>query len=365
MVARLVRGNAYMRLSYDLTDNISALWHRDLQRGRDLGQADPVLLQVGQSADRLRQPLPADLVAQACLANNGQTAAYNSQFTSIAQPVGGIAGSRATPMRRRAANHRQRSGWRLRSPTASSTASPPARCSYGAQNSVLQNVENYNNRTTAPLRAGRGRRLQPVRHRLDLQGLLASMARSTSQHARKHPGHALLRRGDRRGAGDRQQPGRASPACRSAASICRSVAARSVGCAPLNIIGTTGASPAARSFVQGLNADGSSTGANGRDPWQIVNHAPGSGRLSAFPARPSRLGPARWIVATGFQFARKRSAARPTAPRAAIAPTRPLTASTYGPAGNPLLNPGSTDQRQAFPPAAPNWYAGNFQPARG
>jgi outer membrane receptor protein involved in Fe transport len=37
----------------------------------------------------------------------------------------------------------------------------------------------------------------------------------------------------------------------------------------------------------------------------------------------------------------------------------------YGPAGNPLLNPGSVINGVAFPPAAPNWYAGNFQPARG
>ena len=27
----------------------------------------------------------------------------------------------------------------------------------------------------------------------------------------------------------------------------------------------------------------------------------------------------------------------------------------YGPAGNPLLNAGSTINGQAFPPAAPNW----------
>ena len=69
IVARLVRGNAYMRLSYDLTPDIELYGIGDLQRGGDLGQADPVLLQVGQPANRLRQSFPAD---QRCPGLSGQ-----------------------------------------------------------------------------------------------------------------------------------------------------------------------------------------------------------------------------------------------------------------------------------------------------
>ena len=61
MVARLVRGNTFARVSYDLTDKIEIYATGDVQRSGDLGQADPVLLQVGQSAYRLRQSLPAHL----------------------------------------------------------------------------------------------------------------------------------------------------------------------------------------------------------------------------------------------------------------------------------------------------------------
>ena len=59
LVARLVRGNTFARASYDLTPDIEIYATAHVQRGGDLGQADRVLLQVGQSAYRLRQPLSA------------------------------------------------------------------------------------------------------------------------------------------------------------------------------------------------------------------------------------------------------------------------------------------------------------------
>ena len=146
--------------------------------------------------------------------------------------------------------------------------------------------------------------------------------------------------------------------------ICRSAAARSVGCQPLNIIGTTGASAAARSFVQGLNADGSSTGANGRDPWQIVRT-----RQEVFDYGMSGDIFENWAgkvsAATGFQFREEALRGISDCASQGNCANQVFDGTLYGPAGNPLLNPGSTINGQAFPPAAPNWYAGNFQPARG
>ncbi|HWY65902.1 MAG TPA: Plug domain-containing protein, partial [Rhizomicrobium sp.] len=104
IVARLVRGNAYMRLSYDLTPDIelygSAIfsevvtWDKPTQ---SFFKSDN--LQIGCD-----NPFLPTSVAQACLANNGQTAAYNSQFTSIAQPGGGISGVGNTAYAPSAAN---------------------------------------------------------------------------------------------------------------------------------------------------------------------------------------------------------------------------------------------------------------------
>ena len=56
--------------------------------------------------------------------------------------------------------------------------------------------------------------------------------------------------------------------------VCRSVAARSVGCQPLDFIGTAGARRQPLSFVQGLNADGSSSGGQ----WAAI---PGKSSISA------------------------------------------------------------------------------------
>jgi outer membrane receptor protein involved in Fe transport len=133
---------------------------------------------------------------------------------------------------------------------------------------------------------------------------------------------------------------------------------------PLNIIGTNGASPAARSFVQGLNADGSSTGANGRDPWQIVRT-----RQEVFDYGMSGTPFEDWAgkvsIATGFQFREESLRGVSDCASRGNCANETFGGVTYGPAGNPLLNPGSTINGQAFPPALPNWYAGNFQPARG
>ena len=78
-MARLVRGNTYMRLSYDLTDHISiygsaiysevVTWDKPTQ---SFFKSDN--LHIGCD-----NPYLPTSVAQACLQNNGQNAAYNSQ----------------------------------------------------------------------------------------------------------------------------------------------------------------------------------------------------------------------------------------------------------------------------------------------
>src|ERR1700761_2496149 len=92
LIARLVRGNTYARVSYDLTPDIEiyatgmysevVTWDKPTQ---SFFKSDN--LHIGCD-----NPFLPQSVAQACLANNGQTALYNSQFTSINQPVGGISG---------------------------------------------------------------------------------------------------------------------------------------------------------------------------------------------------------------------------------------------------------------------------------
>jgi len=362
IVARLVRGNAYMRLSYDLTDKISlygsaifsevVTWDKPTQ---SFFKSDN--LQIGCD-----NPFLPTSVAQACLANNGQTAAYNSQFTSIQQPVGGIAGNLSNAYAPSAAN--------LANGAAGGVVSngfvngfTAGAMQYGAQNSVLQNVENYNNRTTR-------------RYVLGAEGEFGLFDidwtfKSYFQHGEVDFHNTLeniLITPYYDAAIDAVQVtanNQASfPGAPLGSVICRSAAARSVGCVPLNIIGTTGASPAARSFVQGLNADGSSSGANGRDPWQIVRT-----RQEVFDYGMSGDILEDWAgkisLATGFQFREEALQGNSDCASRGNCANETFGGVTYGPAGNPLLNPGSTINGQAFPPAAPNWYAGNFQPARG
>src|SRR5262249_1610420 len=131
------------------------------------------------------------------------------------------------------------------------------------------------------------------------------------------------------------------------------------------IIGTTGASPSGRSFVQGINQDGSNPGANGRFPWQIsdsrqevIDYGMSGDVFENWAGKIS--------VATGFQY--REGSFPPTtdcASRGNCA-NEVFGGVLYGPGGNPLLNPGSISPTgQALPPFLPNWYAGNFQPAHG
>jgi outer membrane receptor protein involved in Fe transport len=143
--------------------------------------------------------------------------------------------------------------------------------------------------------------------------------------------------------------------------ICRSAAARSVGCAPLNIIGTGTASPAALSFVQGLNANGSSSGANGREPWQIVNQRQDVVDFSV-SGEPLETWAGKIAMATGFQYREEAFNETSDCASQGNCANQAFGGVQYGPAGDPLLNasPGG-----GLPPYSPNWYAGNFQPGHG
>jgi outer membrane cobalamin receptor len=374
MVARLVRGNTYARVSYDITPDIEiygnviysevVTWDKPTQ---SFFKSDN--LHIGCD----NPFLPAS-VAQACLSNNGQTAAYNSQFTSIAQPVGGISGL-GTTFYQPVAN--VESGITSPSPLTLGALGPAGspvqngfingftagQMAYGAQNSVLQNVENYNNRTTRRYVIGADGvfnlfntdwqfKVYGAHGEVDYHNVLENIlitpyydaaidaVQVTTNNQASFPGVPV------------------------GSVICRSVAARSVGCVPLNIIGTTGASPAARTFVQGLNSDGSSTGANGRDPWQITHT-----RQEVFDYGMSGTPFEDWAgkvsIATGFQYREEALNTVTDCASQGNCANQVFGGTLYGPAGNPLLNPPSvTVNGQTFP-GFPNWYAGNFQPARG
>jgi hypothetical protein len=131
----------------------------------------------------------------------------------------------------------------------------------------------------------------------------------------------------------------------------------------LNIIGTTGASPAARSFVQGINQDGSNPGANGRFPWaitdtrqEVIDYGMSGDVFENWAGKVS--------VATGFQYREEALVTRTDCASRGNCANEVFGGTLYGPAGNPLLNPASVNVNGQTFPGFPNWYAGNFQPAR-
>ncbi|MBA2588669.1 MAG: TonB-dependent receptor [Alphaproteobacteria bacterium] len=371
IVARLVRGNAFMRLSYDLTDNISIYGSAIYSEVVTWDKPTQSFFKSDNLSIGCDNPFLPTSVAQACLANNGQTAAYNSQFTSIVQPAGGIAGSAGNVYAPSLADISNGPNGGFVS-NGFSNGYTAGKFTYGAQNSVLQNVENYNNRTTRRYVIG----AEGTFNLFDTDWSFKGYGQhgevdfhNTLENILITPYYNAAIDAVQVTANNQA----AFPGVPVGSVICRSVAARSVGCQPLNIIGTNGASPAARSFVQGLNADGSSTGANGRDPTQTVRT-----RQEVLDFGVSGAPFSTWAgkvdIATGFQF-REESlrgmsdcASRGNCANETLGnpgQNQSIPAQTYGPAGNPLLNAGSVINGAAFPPAAPNWYAGNFQPARG
>jgi iron complex outermembrane receptor protein len=333
MVARLVRGNVFTRVSYDITPDIeiyaTGMYSEVVTWDKPTAyffKSDN--LQIGCD----NAFLPAS-IAGACLAN--------------------AAGNAGT------------AGAGLYAPTlAQRTAGPGAGMSsgsftYGALNTPLTSVENYNNRTLRRFVVGTDGVFNLFSTDWSFKGYL--------QHGETDYHNVLeniLITPYYNAAIDAVTvtPTNASSfaGVPVGTTICRSAAARSVGCQPLNIIGTGGASNAARTFVQGLNPDGSSSGSSGRDPWQIVNQ-----RQEVFDFSVSGEPLEDWAgkiaVATGFQYREEAFHTVTDCASQGNCPNQTFDGHTYGPAGNPLLAPSFNGGA----PLSPNWYAGNFQPARG
>ncbi len=347
MVARLVRGNLFGRVSYDITPEIeiygSVIWSEVVTWGKP---TDSFF-----KSDNLNiacdNPFLPTSVASACATN--------------ATGVAGTAGAGAyAPSAADIANG-PNGGNSLSNGFVSGYTN--GKMPYGALNSVLQDVSNYNNRITRRYVIGS----DGVFNLFDIDWTF----KTYFQHGEINFHNALeniLITPYYNAAIDAvtvTSGNQASfPGVPLGSVICRSVAARSVGCQPLNIIGTNMPTAASRTFVQGLNADGSSSGANGRNPWQIVRT-----RQEVFDFGVSGEVWENWAgkvaVATGFQYREEAiNTVTDCASRGNCA-NEVFDGVRYGPAGNPLLNAGSVIGGQAFPPAAPNWYAGNFQPARG
>jgi iron complex outermembrane receptor protein len=365
LVARLVRGNTYGRVSYDLTPDIEiyatgiysevVTWDKPTQ---SFFKSDN--LHIGCD-----NPFLTTSIAQACLANNGQSAAYNSQFTSIQQPAGGIqsTGNAYAP----AANL---DGTTSPAPIANPQGVPVAngfvngfsagQVPFGALNSGLTNVENYNNRTLRRFVIG----TDGVFNLFDTDWTFKGYYEHGETDYHNTLENILVTPYYDAAIDAVQVTANNSAAFAGVpvgSVVCRSAAARSVGCVPLNIVGTGVASPAALSFVQGLNANGSSSGANGRDPFQIVDQRQEVVDFGV-SGSPFEDWAGKISVATGFQYREEAFSAQTDCASQGNCANQVFGGTLYGPAGDPLLNPAAGP---GLPPTAPNWYAGNFQPARG
>src|SRR5882757_2761022 len=327
LVGRLVRGNAYARVSYDLTPEIEiyatgmysevVTWNKPTQ---SFFKSDN--LQIG--CDNAFLPTS---IASACLTNAGPGGAYAPSAAVAAAGVG--------------------AGQALGSFT------------YGAQNSQLTSVENYNNRTLRRFVVGTDGVFNTFGTDWSFKGYFEhgeSDYHNVLENILVAPYYTA--------AIDAVTVTSANQAAFAGipvgSIVCRSAAARSVGCQPLNIIGTTGASNAAKTFVQGLNPDGSSSGSNGGDSWLIVNQRQDVVDFSV-SGEPLEDWAGKIAVATGFQYREEAFGATTDCASRGNCANETFDGVAYGPAGNPLLAPSFNGGA----PLSSNWYAGNFQPAHG
>jgi iron complex outermembrane receptor protein len=329
MVARLVRGNAFMRMSYDLTPGIEVYatgmysevvtWNKPTQSAF---KADN--LQIGCDNAFLSTAISA-----ACTANAGPGGAYAPTAAVAAAGVGaGMAAGSFT---------------------------------YGAQNSQLTNVENYNNRVLRRFVVGTDGVFNTLGTDWTFKGyvehgesdfhnaleniLLTNYYTAAIDAVTVTPGNAGAFAGVPVGS-----------------TVCRSAAARSIGCVPLNIIGTTGATPAALAFVQGTNAaTGASSGGLGRNPYEIVNQRQEVVDFSV-SGSPIDDWAGKVSIATGFTYREEAINATSDCASVGNCANQNFDGVNWGAGGDPLLNASAGG---GLPPANPNWYAGNFQPSRG
>ncbi|MDB5733984.1 MAG: TonB-dependent receptor [Alphaproteobacteria bacterium] len=351
MVARLVRGNTFARVSYDLTPDIEI--YGTVMHSEVVTWDKPT--QYFFKSDNLSigcdNPYLPTSVAAACFANNGQSAAVNGAY-GYGAATGNLYAPSATDIANGAGGGAVSNGL-VNGFTA-------GKMSYGALNSQLKSVENYNNRTQR-------------RYVLGVDGVTNLFGTDWSFKAYGQHGELdyhnvlenILITPYYNAAIDAVQVSAANaaafPGVPVGSIICRSAAARSVGCQPLNIIGNPGLQPAAQAFVQGTNRDGSSSGSAGRDPWQISNVRQEVFDFS-FSGEPLEDWAGKISVASGFQYREEAFHTISDCASQGNCANQTFDGYTYGAAGNPLLNASAGG---GLPPANPNWYAGNFQPARG
>jgi outer membrane receptor protein involved in Fe transport len=337
MVARLVRGNAFARVSYDLTPAIEiyatgmysevVTWDKPTQ---NFFKNDN--LQIGCD----NPFLPAS-VAAACSSYAGPGGAYAPSATDLANGPGGA------PVNNGFVN-----------------GFTNGKMQYGALNSQLKSVENFNNRTLRRFVVGSDGVFNLFDTDWSFKGYFqhgeTGYYNSLENQLITPFYNAAIDAVTVTAANQASFPG-----VPLGSVICRSAAARSVGCQPLNIIGTDGASDAARTFVQGLGRDGVGSGAHGRVPWQRVSQRQEVLDFGV-SGEPFENWAGKVSVATGFQYREEAfNTVTDCASRGNCA-NETFDGVTYGPAGNPLLNPSAGP---GLPPYSPNWYAGNFQPASG
>ena len=321
LVGRLVRGNTFARASYDLTPSIEiyatgmysevVTWDKPTQ---SFFKSDN--LQIGCD----NPFLPAS-VGAAC-----------SSYSGAGQPY------------------------------AASAAYPFGAVQYGALNSPLTSVENYGNRTLRRFVVGSDGDFNAFNTdwtfkaygehgETDFSNVLENQLLTPYYNA------AI----DAIPVTAANQAVYGTQGIPIGSTVCASAAARSVGCQPLNIIGTGGASAAALTFVQGLNPNGSSSGHLGRQPYQISDAAENVFDVSV-SGEPLEDWAGKVSIATGFQYREEEFTTTSDCASQGNCANSTFGGVAYGAAGDPLLNAAAGP---GLPPYSPNWYAGNFQPAHG
>jgi iron complex outermembrane receptor protein len=357
MVARLVRGNTFARISYDITPDIEiygtgmysevVTWNKPTQTF-----FKPDNLSVGCD----NAFLPA-AVTQACLQNNGQSAAYNARFGYATQSTGNAYAPSAADIANGVAGGAVSNGL--------VNGFSAGKMTYGTVNSQLKSTENYNNRTLRRFVLGSDGVVNLFGTDWSFKGYVQhgeTDLHNTLENSLLNPYYNA--------AIDAVQVTSANtgsfPGVPVGNIVCRSATARSVGCQPLNIIGTTGATAAARTFIQGLNADGSSAGENGLGPSQVVNQRQDVVDFG-FSGEPFSDWAGPISIASGFQYREEAFKTTTDCASQGNCANQVFDGVQYGPAGDPLLNSSSgvDASGRPLPPLSPNWYAGNFQPGRG
>ena len=400
VVARLVRGNFYTRLGYDLTPDIelytTVMWSQVMTWGKPTEAA----FKNDNLITGCDNPFLPSQVAATCFANNGQNATFNNTYGFAGSTGNAYAGnSSGVPAAMQ----------RVPCPTAVATASgcvldsaagtwyypnymPAGRITYGELNSQLRSVENYNSRTLGRLVLGARGTFSAFGHDWDFKAY--------GQHGENHYYNELqhiLSTPYYNAAIDVVQinsANQSNPQLRAITSgqtdftlatlnaapmlpigtiICRSPQARSVGCAPADLIGPDNLSEAARRFIQGAGNSGSSANRNyDRVPWQIVHQRQEVFEFGASTPDLFETWAGKVSVFAGGAYREEAFSVRTDCASRGNCANETFAGVTYGPAGNPLLTPSSAGipgviGGAPLPPLnpTPNWYAGNFQQTRG